>query len=217
MDPHNVSQSLHDIRSISYVLVASTTVMMYEWLTLFDREVSLMWNSPWNLVKVLYLISRYSPILAIAPVFQEHIQPHADPKICLINNDISIVSTGVGIAISELILIVRTCALYGNCKKVIYGLGTVWTLWVSMNTWVVITFMKSSVFKHQRSSVLPGCYLASDNPIIFVCFASLLFLEVLLLILHVWKALRLLRGSRNSLVSTFFRDGVIYYVFLFRS
>ncbi|KAK0228148.1 hypothetical protein IW262DRAFT_582389 [Armillaria fumosa] len=95
-----------------------------------------------------------------------------------------------------MILIVRTCALYGNCKKVVYGLGTVWMLWVS------------------PTSVLPGCYLASDNPILFVCFASLLLLEVLLLILHVWKALRLLRESRNNLVSTFFRDGVIYYMCL---
>ncbi|KAK0445483.1 hypothetical protein EV421DRAFT_1796828 [Armillaria borealis] len=161
-----------------------------------------MWNSPWNLVKVLYLISRYSPILDVAIALQEHIQPQADPKTCLINNDISTMSTGVGIAISELILIVRTCALYGNCKKVIYGLGTVWTIWVSANIWVVITFMKSSVFEYQPSSVLPGCYLASDSPIIFVCFASLLLLEVLLLILHVWKALRLrvqsLAGSVKS-------------------
>ncbi|PBK77695.1 hypothetical protein ARMSODRAFT_3479 [Armillaria solidipes] len=154
-----------------------------------------MWNSPWNLVKILYLISRYSPILDVAIALQEHIQPQADPKTCLINNDISTMSTGVSVAISELILIVRTCALYGNCKKVIYGLGTVWMIWVSANIWVVITFMKSSIFEYQPSSVLPGCYLASDSPIIF--------------------ALRLLRGSRNDLVSTFFRDGVIYYICLF--
>ncbi|KAK0502843.1 hypothetical protein EDD18DRAFT_1345686 [Armillaria luteobubalina] len=65
--------------------------------------------------------------LDVALSLQEHVQPHADPKACLINNDISTMSTGIGIAISELILIVRTCALYGNGKKVVYGLGTVWT------------------------------------------------------------------------------------------
>ncbi|SJL04501.1 uncharacterized protein ARMOST_07868 [Armillaria ostoyae] len=215
MDPRDVSQSLHDIRAVGYVLVASATVMIQEWAILFDQEVSLMWNSPWNLVKVLYLISRYSPIIDVAIAHQEHIQLQADPKICLINSDISTISTGVGIAIAELILIVRTCALYGNCKRAIYGLGLVWTIWVSVNIWVVITFMKSTVFEYQPSSVLPGCYLANDNPILFVCFASLLLLELLLLILHVWKALRLLRGSRNDLVSTFFRDGVIYYICLF--
>ncbi|PBK96405.1 hypothetical protein ARMGADRAFT_1162874 [Armillaria gallica] len=215
MDPHDVSQSLHDISAVGYVSVASATVMIHEWAILFDQEVSLMWNSPWNLVKVLYIISRYFPILDVAITLQEHIQPQADPKTCLINYDISTMTTGVGITISELILIVRTCALYGNRKKVIYGLGTVWTIWVSVNIWVVITFMKSSVFEYQPSLVLPGCYLASDNPIIFVCFASLLLLEVLLLILHVWKALRLLRESRNDLISTFFRDGVIYYMCLF--
>ncbi|KAK0197535.1 hypothetical protein F5146DRAFT_1218374 [Armillaria mellea] len=197
--------------SVTFYIIASATVM---WAVLFDQEVSLMWNSPWNLVKVLYLISRYSPILDVAIALQEHIQPHTDPKTCLINNDISTMSTGVGVAISELILIVRTCALYGNCKKVIYGLGTVWTLWVSVNIWVVI-HVHEVKFEYQPSSVLPGCYLASDNPILFVCFASLLLLEVLLLILHVWKAFRLLRGSRNNLVSTFFRDGVIYYMCLF--
>ncbi|KAK0448310.1 uncharacterized protein EV420DRAFT_853206 [Desarmillaria tabescens] len=215
MDYHIFIQSLHDIRAVSYVLVASATLMIHEWSMLFEQEVTLIWHSPWNLVKILYLMSRYFPIIDVAIALQEHIQPRADPKICLINNNISTVSAGVGIAISELILIVRTCALYGNYKRAVYGLGLVWAIWVSANIWVLITFMKSTVFEYQPSSVLPGCYLASESPVIFVCFASLLLLEAVLLVLHVWKALRLLRGSRNALVSTFFRDGVIYYICLF--
>ncbi|KAK0502844.1 hypothetical protein EDD18DRAFT_1345690 [Armillaria luteobubalina] len=60
-----MSVNLFTILDPSYVLVASATVMIHEWSILFNQEVSLMWNSPWNLVKVLYLISRYSPILVL--------------------------------------------------------------------------------------------------------------------------------------------------------
>ncbi|KAK0197534.1 hypothetical protein F5146DRAFT_50317 [Armillaria mellea] len=215
MDPHDVNQSLHDIRAVGSVLVASATLMIHEWAILFDQEVSLMWQSPWNLVKVLYLISRYSPILDVIIALEEHIRPRVNPKTCRIYDDISITSASVGIAIAELILILRTCALYGNCKKVVYGLGTVWTTWVAVNLWVLIKYFKSSVFEPQPSPVLPGCYLASADPIFFICFASLLLLDALQLILQLYKAIKLLRGSRTPLISTFFRDGILYYMCLF--
>ncbi|KAK0228149.1 hypothetical protein IW262DRAFT_1349200 [Armillaria fumosa] len=215
MDPHDISHSLHDIRAVGSVLVASATLMIHEWAILFDQEVSLMWQSPWNLVKVLYLISRYSPILDVIIALEEHIRPRVNPRTCRIYDDISITSASVGIAIAELILILRTCALYGNCKKVVYGLGTVWTTWVAVNLWVLIKYFKSSVFKSQPSPVLPGCYLASADPIFFICFASLLLLDALQLILQLYKAIKLLRGSRTPLMSTFFRDGILYYMCLF--
>ncbi|KAK0483216.1 hypothetical protein IW261DRAFT_934804 [Armillaria novae-zelandiae] len=191
MDPHEVSQSLHDIRAVGSVLVASAALMIHEWAILFDQEVSLVWQSPWNLVKVLYLISRYSPILDVIIALEEHIRPQVNPKTCRIYDDISITSASVGVAIAELVLILRTCALYGNCKKMVYGLGTVWTTWVGVNFWVLTKYFKSSVFEPQPSPVLPGCYLARADPIFFIGFASLLLLDALQLVLQLYKAIKL--------------------------
>ncbi|KAK0240572.1 hypothetical protein EDD85DRAFT_825785 [Armillaria nabsnona] len=215
MDLNYLIHSVRDARAIGYVVVASATIMVYEWSILLEQEVSLIWYSPWSLVKVLYFLSRYSQILDIGVHFQEHIQTSADPKICYISHDIATVSSGLGIAVSELILIVRTCALYGNSKRIIYGLGLVWTIWVFGNSWPIVKFMKSSVFEHQVSALIPGCYLTKASPLILICFVSLLLLETLMVVMTVWKAFKLFRGSTNLLISRFFRDGIIYYICLF--
>ncbi|KAK0240558.1 hypothetical protein EDD85DRAFT_950412 [Armillaria nabsnona] len=248
MDPHDVSQSLHDIRAVGVgdtqltgrnlsiiltaVLVASATLMIHEWAILFDQEVSLMWQSPWSLVKVLYLISRYSPILDVVIAIEEHIRPRVNPKICRTYDDISITERKVynDYRYSCELTIVQPpsdpdfadmCPVWEQQESGLWA--CLYQTWVAVNLWVLIKYFKSSVSHHssllqvepQRSPVLPGCYLASADPIFFICFASLLLLDALQLILQVYKAIKLLRGSRTPLVSTFFRDGVLYYMCLF--
>ncbi|SJL04518.1 uncharacterized protein ARMOST_07885 [Armillaria ostoyae] len=89
MDLNYLIHSVRDARAIGYVVVASATIMVYEWSILLEQEVSLIWYSPWSLVKVLYFLSRYSQILDIGVHFQEHIQTSADPKIYYISHDIA--------------------------------------------------------------------------------------------------------------------------------
>ncbi|KAK0502845.1 hypothetical protein EDD18DRAFT_1345691 [Armillaria luteobubalina] len=233
MDPHDISHSLHDIRAVGSVLVASATLMIHEWAVLFDQEVSLMWQSPWNLVKVLYLISRYSPILDVIIALEEHIRPRVIPKTCRTYDDISIMSASVGIAIAER-------KVY-NDYRYSYELTIVHLpsypdfadmcpvrelqesgLWAwygvddlgsreSLGSYQIFQIK----FEPQPSPVLPGCYLASADPIFFICFASLLLLDALQLVLQLHKAIKIFRGSRTPFISTFFRDGILYYMCLF--
>ncbi|KAK0448296.1 uncharacterized protein EV420DRAFT_1567317 [Desarmillaria tabescens] len=97
----------------------------------------------------------------------------------------------------------------------VWGLGLIWTIWVLGNSWPLVKFMKTSVFERQVSALVPGCYLTKASPRIFICFASLLLLETVMVVLTVWKAFRLFRGSTNLLISRFFRDGIMYYICLF--
>ncbi|KAK0502842.1 hypothetical protein EDD18DRAFT_1345685 [Armillaria luteobubalina] len=231
MDPHDISHSLHDIRAVGSVLVASATLMIHEWAVLFDQEVSLMWQSPWNLVKVLYLISRYSPILDVIIALEEHIRPRVIPKTCRTYNDISIMSASVGIAIAEhkvyndyrysYELTIAHLPSYPDfadmCPVRELQESGLWAWYGvdAMNLWVLIRYFKSSVFEPQPSPVLPGCYLASADPIFFICFASLLLLDALQLVLQLYKAIKIFRGSRTPFISTFFQDGILYYMCLF--
>lgn len=47
----------------SYVVVASSTVLVYDWALTFGQELELVWKHHFSLVTVLYLCVRYGGIL----------------------------------------------------------------------------------------------------------------------------------------------------------
>lgn len=50
--------------------VASVALFVYDYAITFGMEVELIWMSPWNVMKILYLIQRYMPFVdsAIIPL-----------------------------------------------------------------------------------------------------------------------------------------------------
>lgn len=47
----------------SYVLVASSTAILYDYALTFEQEVELIWRQRWSLIAFLYIIVRYVGIL----------------------------------------------------------------------------------------------------------------------------------------------------------
>lgn len=41
---------------------------IYDYLLTFEREVSLVWRSPWSIVKILFLLARYTPFVSISAI-----------------------------------------------------------------------------------------------------------------------------------------------------
>ncbi|KAJ3560255.1 hypothetical protein NP233_g10961 [Leucocoprinus birnbaumii] len=50
-------------RNVNYAFVAGTTVMVIEWLQTLNLEVKVIWDSPRSILKALYLLSRYFPLV----------------------------------------------------------------------------------------------------------------------------------------------------------
>lgn len=41
---------------------------IYDYLLTFGREASLVWRSPWSIVKILFLLARYTPFVSISAI-----------------------------------------------------------------------------------------------------------------------------------------------------
>ena len=46
-------------------LPLSIAAQFYDYFVTFQREVELVWPSKWNSMKVLFIVSRYSPFLDV--------------------------------------------------------------------------------------------------------------------------------------------------------
>ncbi|KAG2042029.1 hypothetical protein BDR03DRAFT_620144 [Suillus americanus] len=54
-------------RTVSYFVVASSTAVVYDWISTFGQEVELLWRKKWSLVTFLYLSLRYIGLLFSVP------------------------------------------------------------------------------------------------------------------------------------------------------
>ncbi|KAL5521993.1 hypothetical protein ACEPAF_1849 [Sanghuangporus sanghuang] len=160
------------------------------------------------------------------------------PKDC----DFVYKSTGwlllTGILIAEIILMLRTWAVFEQRRAIAIGL-VIWTIL----TWVPNMASLGIFLDSLRYGPLPiavpgsGCHVISGSPIVFVCWALLMIFEAAILTLMIIKAVkncrtgndvfdteadkRFLHAStdrthRNSFVfKAVFRDGSIFYLYLF--
>ena len=48
------------------VIVAASTVWVWDYLLTFQLERELVWTSKWNFIKILFLVQRYLPLFDTA-------------------------------------------------------------------------------------------------------------------------------------------------------
>ncbi|ETW74923.1 hypothetical protein HETIRDRAFT_332579 [Heterobasidion irregulare TC 32-1] len=144
---------------------------------------------------------------------QDYLAPNPDPHMCHITYSIGSVLTMVGITISELILILRTYALYDRSRKFFYFFGFLWVSGTGVASWAVAVFVQSIVFERRANPKIAGCYMAVVNPVVFICFMALFIVETWFTL---WKGFRIWRQVRmSSLLATFYKDSILFYLAIF--
>ncbi|KAF9648410.1 hypothetical protein BDM02DRAFT_2274668 [Thelephora ganbajun] len=113
-----------------YLHLSMLALMVHDWLILLDREVEHVWQSEWNISKVLFIISRYGPFLDMPITITTHTAPYGaiGYDTCNIIYKIATWNTFLGISISESILLLRTNAIYSRSKRVLIPLSTAYAV-----------------------------------------------------------------------------------------
>lgn len=206
----------------SYFYVSSAALLIYEyWLTL-DREVLLIWNAPWTLVKFLFILARYSPFVDITAVLYYQFNFSISPSAC----QAAILLAGwmhiFGIAISEAILFFRTWALW-DCRRqiAIAFLGVFMAAAVCVIT-TEIMWMKSLTFGRVGIASIPSsrCYKLIGSSILIINFVVVIVLETIVVTMTIVKMVQQCRvsgahGGLDGLVRVLYRDGIVFFIYMF--
>ncbi|KAA1472314.1 hypothetical protein DENSPDRAFT_173871 [Dentipellis sp. KUC8613] len=212
----DVSLYVSRLYVVKYMQVACLALLTYDTMLTFEQEVEFIWSRKLNAPQILYFVSRYSPYIDITLDVYNYIAMHPDPDVCWTTDGISSVFYSIGIALSEIILMIRTSALYDRSSKFLYAFGTIWIVGTSVALWAISEYVKSMDFEPQPNPAVPGCNLAHASSIIFVCFAVLLIVESIIVCCTIWKGIMLIREARTSnLLRIFYTDSVMYYLAIF--
>ncbi|KAJ7677278.1 hypothetical protein B0H17DRAFT_1079818 [Mycena rosella] len=205
------SSLISDLQVVSYVKASFLTLLAYDTVLNFDREYRYVWKSRWSVIKFLYLWTRYSAFIDTIIAVQERLDLHRNPSSCNHIMAFTTIFASTGIAVSEIILMIRTHALYERSKKLLVFFIVMWVSISAVNIWAVLQWTQS--FKVQAApSDISACYLGSLSDIGLVCYASLVAAETVLVILTLWKAIQTSTHQRTRLVTSFYRDGVLFYL-----
>ncbi|KAJ7496183.1 hypothetical protein B0H11DRAFT_1999975 [Mycena galericulata] len=228
--------------SVTISVIAFLTLLSYDLLLNGGAEYDHIWKSKWSLIKCLYLWSRYGPFIdtAIAMLrgsgaVSADVLFDAALTSCNTLTKFNTIFSIFGIGVTEVILIIRTYALYGSSKKVLTFCVVVWlvrsfVLFITTTsgftiifthksvggicTWAAITWSESVV--DDVNLGLP-CPILESSSVLVACYVSLLVGETVIVLLTLWKfvhykvsAAGTFRSSR--LITSFYRDGIIFYV-----
>ncbi|KAF9066989.1 hypothetical protein BDP27DRAFT_1267914 [Rhodocollybia butyracea] len=179
-------------------------------------ELDVVWSEKLRPLNVLYIIQRYMPFIdtigiSFAVIFAKFIEPNT----CRILYNTSAWMYITGILLTEVVLTMRTWALWGKDIRLTVSLTIFFVgSWVP-NFYIFHLFLDSQSY---IASPIPqiGCVILGGQPILYLCWVILMVYEAVILILMLIPGLAYFRSGNWSTVTTVvYRDGITYYLFLF--
>ncbi|PPQ80462.1 hypothetical protein CVT24_002501 [Panaeolus cyanescens] len=192
-----------EFRLGSNVLTASSTLLVLDYLLTLDEEVH-----------KLHLVAADEAWLLALPreslfAFRRHFHGLVLPN----GRDLARGMLACGLCVSELILLLRTFAMWQRARKIFILLAVMST--VTWGPGIAITYMEINSFEF--GSVPEGgvgCRLVSASRLIWVTFILLAVSETVVCGLTLIKGMQHLRSSSRSWVRHVYRHGLLFYVYL---
>ncbi|KAH7869582.1 uncharacterized protein C8R40DRAFT_726222 [Lentinula edodes] len=155
--------------------LGSITLLVYDYFCTLYQEIELVWRSPFSLASMMFFHFCRSTL-------------HS----CLFQAQAISWLMFIGIVISELILTLRTYAVF-------------------LVPAIVFTELAVSSLRFISHG---GCRMTSASNIIFLAFCLLTIYESILAILIAIQACKHLRQTRSPWVTKLYKDGIMFYVYL---
>ncbi|KAJ7152341.1 hypothetical protein C8R46DRAFT_1121092 [Mycena filopes] len=201
------------LQAVKYFDTAATAILVFDYCITFNLEYTLIWPSRWSLTKILYVLSRY-PAFFDVPLVLYYLTPTVSLEHCAQLNTAIAAGNIFGIAVAEAIFVLRTYALSGRRRKILYIFGGIYTACVVAVVAMMGTFLRNMRYSPPPADI-PGCNL-TGGPFLLVGLSFILVLlnETALMSYTLYLGFKTYRHSHSPLIATMYRDGIMYYVFL---
>ncbi|KAF9220401.1 hypothetical protein BS17DRAFT_739351, partial [Gyrodon lividus] len=194
------------------------TWLVYDFLLTFDDEVQYIWQAPWTIVKVTYLVNRYVNLVGQTFIRLEEfdIIGHRTQSFCKKFYLASFVFMMFCVESVHVLVIMRAWAIWGCQRRVAIRLAVGYTIYIGSLIGAVTYTTKTQTFSTfhavQNSKI---CFSHTPSYVWLMCVASILLDTVMftLIMWNLWKHSRLRdRRYLSSLLHVLSRDAIIFFV-----
>ncbi|KAJ2912920.1 hypothetical protein MD484_g7489, partial [Candolleomyces efflorescens] len=203
-----ISRHIHNVVVTAWIDIPQ----LADWLHTLPFEVEVIWPARWNVVKFLYFFNRYFPLDIIFSYIYIEVP---NVKMCRISYSISSVGLILSLGMSEAVIFIRLYALSRQSAFFRWWLivqfiavqGTMFALlgpFLSSFRWV-----PSPAPRHV--ACLP---VAAKTIYATISFAILMANEALIVLIMLYIGGMRHRYTQSSLIKIFYRDGLVFFLFL---
>ncbi|TCD65721.1 hypothetical protein EIP91_002297 [Steccherinum ochraceum] len=218
IDPSDVIADYQRARIKSYMRVAPAALLLYDYLLTLGSEMNVMWPSRMSPMKALYLYTRYSAFVDVTMAVYYQLKTDVPAILCKRIYSIAAWLIVIGIIVAEVILMVRTWAIWNRSRRmaaVLIGISVVAVVGACVMEGL---YLKTLNFTTPPGPTYPGCHLMGGNVTLGVNFIIIIVIETVVLILTLTGGIQRFRFAatgQKGLVSVLYRDGMLFYVYLF--
>ncbi|TDL18905.1 hypothetical protein BD410DRAFT_900545 [Rickenella mellea] len=208
--------SLQRAQIVNYVNVASIALVAYDFVITFSDEVRLMWGKKWNTSKIFFFATRYPVFIDGSLNLVLYLFPNLNANLCAPLYKASAWLSYFGIVTAEIILMMRTYAIYGRTRVIAVFLVVLNVGLNIPNIVLLQTSLKSLAFLSPSPfPTLAPCVTSSADRIVFVDFFLLMTSELVIVILTLWRGFHQWKDNSSPMMKTLVEDGFLYFLFLF--
>ncbi|EIW55762.1 uncharacterized protein TRAVEDRAFT_73558 [Trametes versicolor FP-101664 SS1] len=200
---------------IKYAGLASLTYVLLDILDTLSDEIALVWPSRLSAMKVIFLVNRYMPIVDVS-LGNAVILGVRTHQTCSVMWPLVVALYPLGSFISEIILMVRTVALW-NFSRIIVGLMMLNTLIIVVPTVAVVQqYLQTLHYPSTAVLEVTDCVASISDGVGWVFYGCIIISETTVVALTLLKMyLTSGRGTSFSLLfRTMYRDGTGFYILL---
>jgi len=219
--------ALTDVRRQNTAHVAAIAFLSYDICITFGQEVKHIWNEPWTIPKVLYIIARYYAPIHLAITLDVGTRLGLTVPFCKQYFLFWAIGPILYTTILNTIFVYRIYAIYNRNPRVLALL--IFLLFAEFSTELAITII-SSIKTLENTFVLPpqmqwpGCLSADPTTLALLGWVPTLCVSLIFFLMTAVKFTRLVqleRGGRlfkfrdihlfSPFFVAFFRDGTIFF------
>jgi len=210
--------TVRQLQITRYFDVAIFTVFVADFLHTLPTEINSIWAAPWSIVKVLYLISRYTPFFDGPGEIAIISLPLPSSEVCSHLLRAEIWSSGLGEACSLLLLVYRAYALVGRSRFFAILLSILALGMVAVTLSVASLTQGNILPTGNVPDIFPKCSVGeagvvTNRLILAVPIVTIIYETILFGVVY-WAKIKTYKQDDNWLMRKIYRDAFMYYLFL---
>ncbi|KIM31906.1 hypothetical protein M408DRAFT_21103 [Serendipita vermifera MAFF 305830] len=193
--------------------VAFLTLVVWDFVITIDDSVKFFWAVRWSVSKILYLVSRYSAMFAVAAIFMKTAMPTPSTEYCTAIRWVEMGSSTALVIAIGFAMISRVHALWNRNTWILTGI--LFLFFIHAITYIIImsyTYAKATLVP--TNPPFTGCCLIPGFRKTWAIFIPAIAFETTIVSLNLYKSwsMAVQRGFRTPVCTMLCQDGIVYYL-----
>ncbi|KAG2073893.1 hypothetical protein BDR04DRAFT_250274 [Suillus decipiens] len=185
-----LSSEVADSQTSKFANISAFALLIFDFWITFQDEVNWICFRPWDIIRVIFIISRYLPFIGAGLTVYDALSVNVPPARSQAENIIHIIS----IVAAEGLLVIRTWAFWQRSKSMLIGL-------VTYGIMTIIAATSINVLRNIRLTAVSNAVLV---------YTLLALFECVILALTVYKKFSDYRKFENSMVTALYGGSLFY-------